>query len=659
MYLLKFRRAFLFFKLTLCFIVFLIPESCFGYQGNKVIDSIKLEKTINTLKSIDPNNVDSIVLVTDEALSVYRSKRNLRALHRVNQATAFVLAKYGYLGLSEKYNLDAIDLSKELKDLPNEVDNTNMIGVLWAKRGDFVKGESFFLSALLLAEKGNYTEGSVSSYLKLGTLRTRQGRFDESMKFYNKLDSVNTANNTRFNENDVMANKAILYAIKGDLVEAERLFRKANAWAIKDGKVTEQVLSLQNLGLIYKEKSDYKKAKEILEEGLALAKKHGLAETGLRLEVNLPLLLVEQEKYKLAETQYLNIADRAKKAGIDDLVVEVFQNLVQLSEMEGNYKSAYKYLQELNRFKNLQFNEQKERSLAEANVSLGLYRANAKLLENENLLFQKDRERSIVIGILAFVGLLLFVLTLILFRLKKFNDKLNRKKEELTESNNIKNKLFSIIGHDLRGNQGTTLGILELLKDDEFDGAEKKKYLDLIIKQSKSALATLDDLLLWGQAQIKGGAQQKSSFDIVPLINRSLDLNTEAVHEKELKIKIIDIEGKYAFADTNHFSFIIRNLLANAIKFTQKGGTIRIYAMDYKKGLLKICVADNGIGVAKEELLTIFSPESISKSGTNNETGTGLGLTLCKEFVEANGGEIWAERNIEGGTTVCFTSLKA
>lgn len=139
---------------------------------------------------------------------------------------------------------------------------------------------------------------------------------------------------------------------------------------------------------------------------------------------------------------------------------------------------------------------------------------------------------------------------------------------------------------------------------------------------------------------------------------------TISFYHEQLETKKITLTNKVepqinVYMDENHFLFIIRNIIANAIKYTPNFGSIEITASIYKKDFIKFCVKDSGKGIEEDKLETIFLPESTSKKGTNNEQGTGLGLTLCKEFVETNGGEIWAENIVGGGCKLCFTSKKA
>jgi signal transduction histidine kinase len=443
--------------------------------------------------------------------------------------------------------------------------------------------------------------------------------------------------------------------MQGDLDNALKQFELCYRLAIEGKKLVDQVLALQNIGLVYKEKADYQNALKYLNEGVQLANKYGLKEEGLRVAIIIPAVLTEQKKYSEAEQELKKYLNQSLKLEIIDLSSEIYDNLIDIAKEKGDYKLALAYFQQNTELKEKQINQQKERALAEANASLSLYVANQKILESETLLFQKTREKNILIIGLIFSLIITIGLFIVLYRLKKLNHALIISKTELTESNNIKNKLFSIIGHDLRGSQSTTLGVLGLIEDDELDPIEQKKYIKTIIKQTKSSLAILDDLLLWGQAQIKGKSLEKDVIFISPVVQSTLDLNLKTILEKSLSIKPNDLSEKSVFMDKNHFSFVVRNLIANAIKFTPSGGEIEIKVESHSNTQYKISIADNGIGIPDEELKNIFTPDSKSRKGTKDEKGTGLGLTLCNEFVRANGGEIWAEKNFKKGTILCFT----
>jgi len=209
-----------------------------------------------------------------------------------------------------------------------------------------------------------------------------------------------------------------------------------------------------------------------------------------------------------------------------------------------------------------------------------------------------------------------------------------------------KDKFFSIIAHDLRSPFNSIIGFLDLLQTnyEVYSDVEKKNYLKLIDDDTKKTLKLLDNLLEWAKVQTG-----QISFE--PKIQNLLSIlrNVDETLESSLKLKLIklslnEISNQLeVFADANMLTTIFRNLISNAIKYSHLGGTITVNAV--KKGdNIEMTVADTGIGMSEETKNSIFIINGqVSVPGTANEVGSGLGLILCKDFVERHGGEIWVE----------------
>ncbi|RKD18320.1 hypothetical protein BCY91_16090 [Pelobium manganitolerans] len=621
-------------------------------------DSLRLERELQSLKDASVSNPDTIIVAGDRLLSIYGKPATSPNRLKIYRALGFVLSKHGYFQLTERYYREAVEIARKTGNQSAEADLINSLGVMWAKKGEYIKAESSFLKALIISEKARYVPGIVSSYLKLSTLRIKQNKPVECLSFCKKADSVNAVNHVSFLKQEILRNKGIVKAMQGHYAEALASFNTSYKIGVEEKDVVDQVVDLQNIGLVYKEQKHIAEALSYLKKAASLAKSYYLKEEEVRVEINIPPILASTGNFDEAEALLLALDKRAIELSLIDMRLEIYTKLSELSEQQKNYRKAYRYLGTYTELRDKQANEESGRVLQEAQVNLGLLKANKRLKENEDLLFQKTRERNILFGVLLFCSLLLGALVFALLRLKNLNWVLSQKKEQLSQSNSSKNKLLSIIGHDLRGHESTSLGLLGLLKNGDLTPEEADVYLGMLLTQTESALATLEDLLLWGQTQIKGGDYKPQNLMLSLLIDRSVALNTEAIQKKELDVQVDDLQGKEVNADAHYISFVMRNLLANAIKFTPNKGIIKIYAEDYSPQQYSICVADDGIGIPPEQLEQIFSPQSISRKGTNNESGTGLGLTLCKEFVEANGGKIWAHPGLQGGTVFCFTLNK-
>ena len=222
----------------------------------------------------------------------------------------------------------------------------------------------------------------------------------------------------------------------------------------------------------------------------------------------------------------------------------------------------------------------------------------------------------------------------------------------LNKINKNQDKLFSIVGHDLRG----PIVSLRELVDFTLESTSGKEYFSRFAPKLKLDLDhihfTLDNLLNWGQSQMKGASIKSESIKIKEEFISISQFCEKTLAKKNVELKKELSNDLKVTCDRNHFNIIFRNLICNAIKFTHNNGTVRVNA-EKKEDHIIISVKDNGIGMSKEVLNKVFnSTEHFSTFGTNNERGTGLGLKLCKEMVEKNRGTIYTESSINLGTTI-------
>jgi len=235
--------------------------------------------------------------------------------------------------------------------------------------------------------------------------------------------------------------------------------------------------------------------------------------------------------------------------------------------------------------------------------------------------------------------------------------KLKQTEFELQELNATKDKFFSIIAHDLRNPFNTILGFSELLAKNTSQMKTEKivKFAENIYQSSRNALSLLDNLLTWARSQIGRISTNPTMIDLKFITNEIVTQHSISAELKHIEIKIEFDYSYHAYADEDMVRTIIRNLLTNALKFTNTNGKIIIQL--YKlENMLYLSLIDNGIGMESEKLNNLFKIEvDNSTPGTANEKGTGLGLILCKDFVEKNGGQIWVESKPDEGSKFTFS----
>ncbi len=239
--------------------------------------------------------------------------------------------------------------------------------------------------------------------------------------------------------------------------------------------------------------------------------------------------------------------------------------------------------------------------------------------------------------------------------------KLKEAEEELKMLNATKDKFFSIIAHDLKNPFSSVLGASEVLLK-KFDKFEKEKilfFIENIKKVAKQGYDLLMNLLEWSRSQTGRLKFEMKKYDLYDLVESNIQLLQTSAGNKNIRIKNeVDPEVKI-FADKNTVLTVLRNLISNAIKYTRENGKIYVKSESGKDDYVKIIVEDTGIGISEKIQKKLFRiDENFSKKGTNNETGTGLGLILCKEFVERNSGNIYIESEEGKGSKFIFTLLK-
>ena len=260
-----------------------------------------------------------------------------------------------------------------------------------------------------------------------------------------------------------------------------------------------------------------------------------------------------------------------------------------------------------------------------------------KLLHDKKILEQKVLERT--------------------QQIEEQNQVIISKNQELSELNQTKDKLFSIIGHDLGNQFNIILGFLEVLVSDfkKLDSGKVEIHLNNIYNSSKHAFNLLENLLTWARMQTNMIQYNPEVFDVQSKVAESVGLFEGACAKKSIKIEIAGSERMWIVADINMFSTVFRNLVANAIKFTHGDGNILIQT-EKIGDFCEIAISDNGVGISDNDIGKIFRIDSKHKTpGTMGEKGTGLGLILCKEFVEKHGGKIEVKSKVGKGSRFSFT----
>jgi|GEM_PF-3081067 len=278
------------------------------------------------------------------------------------------------------------------------------------------------------------------------------------------------------------------------------------------------------------------------------------------------------------------------------------------------------------------------------------------LLQQKNLLEQKVEERTQEIQqkneeILVQRDDILQINAI----LEQQKEEVTTQAEKLQEANQVKNQLFSIISHDLRSPLNQLVATLQIFQAGDFSEKELQKILPELSDSVQNTLSLTDNLLFWARDQMEGIQMMPQSFRVLPIIEENIQLFRPVATRKGIELKSNIEENFNVYADKEMIKLVFRNLINNAIKFCNSEDLITLEAKITPQNQLEIAIIDTGVGIEAEKIPPLFSSQSTSTRGTSNEKGIGLGLILCKDFLEKNEGSIRVESVYTKGSIFYIT----
>lgn len=427
--------------------------------------------------------------------------------------------------------------------------------------------------------------------------------------------------------------------------------------------------ALQTMGDVFLETGDVDKAlftyQQCFKEASAIEDNYLNVTTLLRFG---KLYNIRQEP-DLAISYLLEATKLAGRFGYDDDLESAYKVLADSYYLLGDLSNAFRFQNMYVQLHDSLFQKQntEQLNLLQAEFEAELKQAQIELLMKDAEIKQREIQSQKVwlyfsIGCMSLMLILAFVLYDSYKRIKSINAALKFKNAEIQEQarqlsnlNITKDKLFSIISHDLRSPVASLKALMSIIGNSSLTQQEFVSLTGKLKRRLDSVYDDLDNLLQWAQSQLKGLQARPETFDLKVLVDEKIELFRESAKFKKVQLTNGIQQGSSVMADKNHISLILRNLIANAIKFTSDGGAVSVTS-NRKGDQLEISVSDSGVGMGKDDLKKLFNAQThFTKRGTHEEKGIGIGLLLTKEFVERNGGSIWVTSELGKGTTFTFT----
>ncbi|MFA5010947.1 MAG: PAS domain-containing sensor histidine kinase [Ignavibacteria bacterium] len=278
------------------------------------------------------------------------------------------------------------------------------------------------------------------------------------------------------------------------------------------------------------------------------------------------------------------------------------------------------------------------------------------------IVFKNGRVVTILVSLVVFPEEYSIVSCIVdITKRKKMENALRKSEQELLISNTEKEKYFSILAHDLRSPISSFIGLTELMKADvgQFTIIELESIADKMNQSAKNLMSLLSNLLEW--SMVKGGMVnfEPKNIDLWELVDSIAQEDVDLFKNKKIDFHNHIPKNTFVFADEDMLRIIIRNLITNSVKFSNEKSSVQIRGKELNDNSVEICVCDNGIGMSDNILNNLFKLDAnVKREGTANEKSTGLGLMICKEFVEKHNGKIWAESEVGKGSKFYFTLNK-
>jgi len=564
-----------------------------------------------------------------------------------------------YLFEAEKIAIASADPKAESKSKEN-------ISWIYYRRGQWQRSFEYAEAAYGLALESSSFLEAARVLNNMGALYFEQQNYEMailkfkeaynlSLKYGDLYTQIRSLNNVAFNFTQLRElDSAMTYAVKS--IEANE----------KAGSPFLTSFAFRVIGDIYFEKNQLDSAIALYKKSLDLAEKQGALTFKAGLYHRIGSTYLRQGKLNQAESILKKGILLSSENKLLDELQKTYKVLAEVYEAKGDILAAYGELSKyLTLNDSLRSKEIKNRlSLLQGMFENDLNESEVELLKAQN---ETQATRLIFVNrmvwVISVAGLLILGLGIWLFRLNKKaqmkNKDLAQKSKELKEINQTKNKLFSIIGHDLRGPVGQVKSIVDLLIRGYLDKEEFDNLIQNLKKDVDSVYLTLNNTLKWSLAQMDGFKINQKELDLNELIDLSLIAVHTQLKEKNINIiKSIEIQSN-VLADLDLMEIVVRNIFSNSIKFSKPGQTVEVTAEQIDQKVI-LCIKDHGTGMTEKQLNQVLSennPINDSSPGTNSEKGTGLGLQICNEFTKMNGGQLSITSEMGIGTKVCISLL--
>lgn len=628
----------------------------------------------------DYNNVGRMYFRLKErakAINAFKQAAEIRTISKDSSGLGSSLNNIGFLywqvsdyDSAVYYFEKALEIRNKLSNKEFRATTYNNLGTVFFNWSLYDKALDHYLHSFELQREVGNNNGIAVSLCNIGLVYKETAQNEKAIEYYRESLPYAFASNSLQTVGYAYSCFGAAYSSLNK--DSSLYYFRKSLQAYKEGKNNDgEILALQGIGNYYLDVKELKSAKIYFTEMLRLAIKENISMRIAEAYKNLGEIALLENNLEVAREYFEKSIDIGERSSLKMVLMDSYGSLSKIYERTGKIDKALTALKAYNDYHQQIENEGMQKRLLDLKnkSEYEKYQGNLQQQQYEN----EKQKIYLVVTISALV--LLLVVAVLLFRLNNRREKvnlllqgkneliegqskeINLKNIELLELNEAKEKLFSIIAHDLRSPFNSLINIATLLKEDYAILSDEEK-LDYITHLEETAIKThelVENLLNLSASHTGRIDFNPERVELQGTVEKIIKMSSSQAMKKEISLRNIIANDEAVLADRSMVEIIIRNLINNAIKYCNKGG--KVVVSSYRVGeKLNIEIEDNGIGMDDPTKVNIFNINVVrSTKGTNGEKGTGLGLGLCKEFVEKHGGDIRVESEVGKGSKFIFS----
>ncbi len=660
--------------------VFMITKTCFCQPVSNIQDStqmvVRAKYLLQQFKN-NPNYSNDAFNKLNEMLLACEKENAVDLQIEILQAQLKIAQQQANYNLQREKLFKLEVLFNQLKDPLNKAQVAYQIAKTYHTQGYQPGAINYYFQSLKLFEILGNENGQLVCFTALGDVYARMKLFSKSIEYNLKGLKLVEQKKDKFAQVLIVENLATIYQNQRNPKKSFECLLKTYQLYADIGNKAGASNALLKMAQNAAEEKAYVQSKKLFEQSLQIALTIHSKPLIAQNYNGLAAIAIHEKLYVDAGNFFKKTIDIAKPLGLNIQLEEAYQGLstIYKSLNDESKAKAFNALSKeisdsiyndsiLKKAADLQLRYESEKKQNE----IELYKKN--ILVNE-LNFKKEKQLRYFFTALSALLIVLFgVVFLFYHQNKRSNQQLNsqnevlihknksieKQTEQLEQLNEVKDRFYAIVSHDLRNNLSTMKLYFDLISNPQFEPENQTELTRDIAFSVQNTIDLLENLLVWASSQLKGITIQPSAVNLHEVCNNTIDLLQGAASQKNIQIQpFISATEAICFGDKNMIELVMRNLISNAIKFTPENGHVQIKS-SIDDTSVSFYVIDNGVGIDPNKIERIFDAyKNSSTKGTGNEQGTGLGLMLCKLFVEENSGTIAVNSQIGKGSTFTVT----